>query len=201
MGSKVRLVVLASGGGTNLQALIDAIDSGSLECSITAVISDRGDAFALTRARTAGIPAHHVALSPGEARRTYDRRLADLVIDHDPDLIVLAGWMRLLSTEFLDHFPDRVLNVHPALPGELPGINAIDRAWAQYLLGERERSGVMVHLVPDEGVDDGPVLATVEVPILHTDDLTSFTARMHAAEHVLLPATIARYHSLPWRLS
>ncbi len=189
----MRLVVLASGGGTNLQALIDAISAGDLDCIITSVVSDRCDAFALARARTAGITAHHLPLTPGEPRRVYDRRLADLVAQHDPDLVILAGWMRLLSMDFLERFPERVLNVHPALPGELPGTNAIERAWAEYLTGHRHRSGVMVHLVPDEGVDDGPVLATVDVPIFDTDDLESFTTRLHAAEHVLLPATIARY--------
>lgn len=193
MESKVRLVVLASGGGTNLQALIDAIDAGSLDCVIAAVISDRGDAFALTRAHKAGITAHHLPVITAEPRHSYDSRLADLVAEYTCDLVVLAGWMRLLSMKFLGRFPERVLNIHPALPTELPGINAIERAWEQYLSGERDRSGVMIHLVPDEGVDDGPVLASVEVPILDSDDLCSFQARMHAAEHTLLPATIARY--------
>ncbi len=189
----MRLVVLASGCGTNLQALIDAIDAGSLDCVIAAVISDRGDAFALTRAHKAGITAHHLPVITAEPRHSYDSRLADLVAKYTCDLVVLAGWMRLLSMEFLCRFPERVLNIHPALPTELPGINAIERAWEQYLSGERDRSGVMIHLVPDEGVDDGPVLASVEVPILDSDDLCSFQARMQAAEHTLLPATIARY--------
>jgi phosphoribosylglycinamide formyltransferase 1 len=193
MESTVRLVVMASGGGTNLQALIDAIATGVLDCEIAAVVSDRADAYALTRADTAGINTHHLPLDAGELRRNYDRRLAQLVTGHHPDLVILAGWMRLLSMEFLHHFPERVLNIHPALPTEFPGTNAIERAWEEHLSGVRDHSGVMIHLVPDEGVDDGPVLATVTVPILDGDSFASFAARMHAAEHALLPVTIARY--------
>ena len=193
MESKVRLVVMASGSGTNLQALIDAIATGSLDGEILAVVSDRAEAYALTRAHTAGISAHHLLLDAGEQRLHYDRRLAQLVAGHHPDLVILAGWMRLLSMEFLRHFPERVLNIHPALPTEFPGTNAIERAWEEHLCGNRDHSGVMIHLVPDEGVDDGPVLATTTVPILDGDDFASFAARMHAAEHALLPVTIARY--------
>ena len=92
---------------------------------------------------------------------------------------------------FLGWFPERVVNLHPALPGELPGTHAIERAWHEALAGERTATGVMVHLVPDEGVDDGPVLGTTTVPIRPDDTLESLTARVHAAEHELLIATLA----------
>ena len=92
---------------------------------------------------------------------------------------------------FLGRFPDRVVNLHPALPGELPGTHAIERAWHEALAGERTRTGVMVHLVPDEGVDSGPVLATAAVPIQPDDTLESLTARIHATEHRLLVSTLA----------
>ena len=98
--------------------------------------------------------------------------------------------MRILTASFLGWFPDRVVNLHPALPGELPGTHAIERAWHEALAGERTTTGVMVHLVPDEGVDDGPVLATVAVPIHADDTLEALEARVHAAEHVLLVAAI-----------
>jgi phosphoribosylglycinamide formyltransferase-1 len=98
--------------------------------------------------------------------------------------------MRILTRDFLGWFPERVINLHPALPGELPGTRAVERAWHQALAGERTATGVMVHRVPDEGVDDGPVLATATVPIRPDDTLATLEARIHAAEHELLVATI-----------
>lgn len=182
----MRLVVLASGNGSNLRAVLDACAAGTLPAQVVAVVSDRDHAFALKRAAEAGVPSVHVGRHQGEPRADYDARLADVVAGFGPDLVVLAGWMRILTSSFLGWFPDRVVNLHPALPGELPGTHAIERAWHQALAGERTRTGVMVHLVPDEGVDDGPVLATVEVPILADDTLDALEARVHAAEHVLL---------------
>ena len=134
----------------------------------------------------AGVPAVHVGRHPGEPRADYDARLADVVAGFGPDFVVLAGWMRILTMSFLGWFPDRVVNLHPALPGELPGTHAIERAWHEALAGERTATGVMVHLVPDEGVDDGPVLGTATVPIHPDDTLESLTARVHRAEHELL---------------
>jgi phosphoribosylglycinamide formyltransferase-1 len=185
-----RLVVLASGAGSNLQAILDAIREATLPAVVVAVISDRADAHALVRAAGAGVPSVHVGRQPDESRPDYDARLADIVAGFGPDLIVLAGWMRILTTSFLGWFPDRVVNLHPALPGELPGTHAIERAYAEFQAGARTRTGVMVHRVPDEGVDDGPVLASVEVPILPGDTLESLATRIHAAEHGLLVSTV-----------
>ena len=188
-----RVVVLASGNGSNLQAILDACANGSLQgrATVVAVVSDQSDAYALQRAATAGVPSVHIGRHDGEARADYDARLADVVAGFDPDLIVLAGWMRILTTSFLGWFPERVLNLHPARPGELPGTHAVDRAWQEALAGERTVTGVMVHLVPDEGVDDGPVLATEDVAILHDDTLESLETRIHTVEHRLLVDTIA----------
>ncbi len=178
------LVVLVSGGGSNLQALVDA------GLPVRAVVSNRPDAFALQRATHAGIPTRVVERQPAEARSAYDERLAEAVAAFDPEWVVLAGWMRLLSVAFLSRFTDRVINLHPALPGELPGLHAIERAHAQAVAGARTHSGVMVHLVPDEGIDSGPVLAYREVPVSATDTFDAFAARMHAAEHELLVSTL-----------
>jgi formyltetrahydrofolate-dependent phosphoribosylglycinamide formyltransferase len=186
-----RLVVLASGNGSNLQAILDACAAGTLPAEVTAVVSDRPDATALTRATAAGVAAIPLPPAPGEARADYDIRLADAVVAHDPDLVVLAGWMRILTMAFLGRFPDRVVNLHPGLPGELPGTNAIERAWHEALAGTRTSTGVMVHLVPDEGVDTGPVLASAPVPILPDDSLETLTARVHATEHHLLVSALA----------
>jgi formyltetrahydrofolate-dependent phosphoribosylglycinamide formyltransferase len=185
-----RLVVLASGNGSNLQAVIDACADGRLPAEVVAVVSDVADATALRRADTAGIPGVHVGRRADEPRPDYDARLAEVVTGFDPHVVVLAGWMRVLTTSFLGWFPGMVVNLHPALPGELPGTHAIERAFAEAQAGSRSRSGVMVHLVPDEGIDDGPVLACVEVPILAADTFDAFADRVHAAEHEVLVATL-----------
>jgi len=185
-----RLVVLVSGSGSNLQAVLDACADGSLPAEVVAVVSDRADVFALQRADTAGVPAVHIGVHPGERRDDYDARLADVVAGFDPDLVVLAGWMRILTMAFLGWFPHRVVNLHPALPGELPGTRAIERAWDEALAGERTATGVMIHLVPDEGVDDGPVLASTVVDIDPAGGFDAYAERLHAAEHRLLVTTL-----------
>ena len=188
---KRRIVVLASGSGSNLQALIDACGSGRIAGSVVHVVSDRAGAFALERAAIAGIASTHLPRHDGEPRPAYDARLADVVEAAGADLVVLAGWMRILTMSFLGRFPGRVVNLHPALPGELPGTDAVERAWEQSRRGERSATGVMVHLVPDEGVDDGPVLGTAAVPIDPDDTLDALTERVHAAEHRLLVDVVA----------
>jgi phosphoribosylglycinamide formyltransferase 1 len=186
-----RLVVLASGTGTNLQAILDACADGRLPATVAAVVSNKAGSGALQRAADAGVPYVHVAPHPNEPRADYDARLADIVSGFDPDWVVLAGWMRVLSMSFLGWFPGMVVNLHPALPGELPGVDAIERAWYESKDGLRDHTGVMVHLVPDEGVDNGPVLATAQVCIHPSDTLESFTNRVHAVEHRLLVETLA----------
>ena len=181
-----RLVVLISGNGTNLQAILDACVSGELDATIVSVISNKADAFGLTRARNAGVESVYFSKLENESRQQYDSRLADYVTTQHPDYIVLAGWMRILTSSFLNHFPGRVINIHPALPDTFLGTHAIERAFKAYQSGEIKNIGIMVHLVPDEGVDNGPVLATEIVPILEDDTLASLEARVHEVEHVLL---------------
>ncbi len=186
-----RLVVLVSGSGSNLQALLDASADGRLDADVVAVVSNRADAYGLERARHAGVDTAVLEVAPGVERSEYDAELAGLVGSYQPDLVVLAGWMRLLSMAFLARFPERVVNLHPALPGELPGTRAIERAWDEARQGTRTTTGVMIHLVPDEGVDDGPVLATTPVPIDTTLTFDEFAAAVHRAEHELLVRTVA----------
>lgn len=190
------IAVLASGSGSNLQAIIDACAAGRLDAEVVHVVSDRPGAFALERAAAAGIPATALPRHDGEPRSDYDARLADVVAAGGPDVVVLAGWMRILTMNFLGRFAGRVVNLHPALPGELPGTNAVARALEQFQRGERTHTGAMVHLVPDEGVDDGPTLATATVPINPDDTIESLTERVHAAEHRLLVDTLARFTPL-----
>jgi len=188
-----RLVVLISGNGSNLQAILDACQDGTLPASVMAVVSDQADAYGLTRARGAGVRAIPLIREPVEKRDAYDARLADEVSVYEPDYIILAGWMRLLTPAFLDRFPKRVINLHPALPGTFPGTHAIQRAFTAHQRGEIEYTGIMVHLVPDEGVDNGPVLAMQKVCFKEGETLEEFENRMHMEEHHLLVNTLRRF--------
>ena len=187
-----RLVVLISGSGSNLQAILDACAADELRAQVAAVISDQADAFGLERARRAHVPAILKPKLKTQDRRTYDVELADQVAAYQPDWVVLAGWMRILTSAFLDRFPHRVINLHPALPGAFPGTHAIERAHEAYRRGEINHTGVMVHLVPDEGVDCGPVLAQAVVPIQSDDTLDLLEARIHSVEHGLLVETLKK---------
>lgn len=189
MRAKHRLVVMISGSGTNLQAILDACAEGRLPAEVVLVVSNRKHAFGLKRAERAGVPTLYFPLKPykeaGRTREEYDRDLAEQVARWTPDLIVLAGWMHILSPAFLDRFPNRVINLHPALPGMFPGTHAIQRAFEAYQRGEIQESGCMVHYVIPE-VDAGPVIATARVPILPDDTLETFEQRMHETEHRLI---------------
>ncbi|MCE7873352.1 phosphoribosylglycinamide formyltransferase [bacterium CPR1] len=175
-----RLVVLVSGNGSNLQAILEACREGRLKAEVALVVSNRPGAYALERARAAGVEAL-VLSRDGRSRREYDAALAELVAAARPDRVVLAGFLHILSSVFLERFPDQVLNLHPALPGAFPGLNAIERAFEAGL----DQTGVMVHRV-DEGVDTGPVLGVEQVSIHPEDSLESLTERIHQAEHRLL---------------
>jgi len=197
-----RLVVLATGSGSNLQAILDACTDGTLEAEVVLVVVNRRTAYAAERAAAAGVPSVYrpmgpfreaVPDDPRRARERYDAALAAEIADARPDLIVQAGWMHLFTSAFLDRFPGMVVNLHPALPGAFPGAHAIDDAWAAHETDGLDHTGVMVHLVPDEGVDDGPVLASQRVPITADDTRETLEARLHEVEHELFVAAIADY--------
>ena len=190
MSGSTRLVVLISGFGSNLQAILDACAAGELQTQVVAVVSNKREAAGLDRARKAGVPALVKPRLKDQDRCQYDSELAELVASYRPDWVILAGWMRILSSEFLRHFPNRVVNLHPALPGAFPGTDAIQRAFEAYQGGLIRQTGVMLHLVPDEGVDSGPVLARQVIPIEPGDTLETLEERVHAAEHALLVSTL-----------
>ena len=186
MSAPMRLLVLDSANGSNQQAVLDACESGVLAAEVVAVVSNKHSVKALERAESAGVPAVVVSAVAGETRDEYDTRLTSVVSSFLPDFVVLAGYMRILSMEFLSWFPGQVVNLHPSLPGDIVGVGAIEKAYAEFQSGIRDHSGVMVHFVPDEGVDSGPVLASARVEIAHDDTLVTFEAKMHRQEHKLL---------------
>jgi phosphoribosylglycinamide formyltransferase 1 len=190
MSSSARLVVLISGFGSNLQAILDAVRDGTLPAQVCAVVCNKAGAYGLDRARAAGVPAVIHSFIKGQERSEYDRQMAEIVASFQPDWVILAGWMRILTGAFLQRFPNRVVNLHPALPGTFPGTHAIERAFEAYQAGQIDATGVMVHLVPDEGVDCGPVLSQVRIPILTSDTLDTLEARIHTVEHELLINTL-----------
>lgn len=188
-----RLAVFISGNGSNLQAIIRAIRKHELEAEIVVVVSNREKAYGLTRARRAGIPALYFSFKPyreaGRSREEYDADLAARVATYEPDLIVLAGWMHILSATFLDQFPEQVINLHPALPGHFAGMHAIERAYESFLEGTIDSTGVMVHHVVPE-IDAGPVIVQEEVPIHANDSLDDLETRIHTTEHRLIVSAI-----------
>lgn len=182
--------MLISGWGSNLQVVLDACSSGLLSAEVAAVFSNNPGAHGLERARRAGVPAVSFSKPDGMNRREYDAALAERVAECLPDWILLLGWMRILTSVFLDRFSGKVINLHPALPGAFPGLNAIERAFQAYQRGEISQTGVMLHLVQDENVDCGPVLVQQVVPIHPQDTLKTLEARIHEAEHLMVTAAL-----------
>lgn len=187
---KARIAVFASGEGSNFGAIVAACRQGRLGAEVVLCVCDRPEAGVLGRAREAGVPSVVVNPRGYSDREALGRALAGFVRAVRGELVVLAGWMRVLGPGFLDAFPGRVLNVHPALPGELPGMHAIARAWREGEAGERARTGVMVHHVVAE-VDAGAVVRQEEVPLIAGEALEALEARVHAVEHRLIVAAIA----------
>ena len=181
----IDIAVLASGTGTNLAALLEVPE---VRDRVTAVVSDKADAGALERARQAGIPVRVVSYASFPDRRAFSVAVADAVEDSGAKGVVLAGFMRILSPEFIDRFRGRVLNVHPSLPPLFPGARAVEAA----LEAGVGVTGVSVHFV-DELVDHGPVIRQVEVPVLPGDDAGSLHERIKAVEHRIYPEVVARF--------
>jgi formyltetrahydrofolate-dependent phosphoribosylglycinamide formyltransferase len=170
---------------------MDAVADGRLPgVKVALVVSNRKDAYGIQRAIQAAVPVVYFPLAPytkaGRPRQEYDAALAGVVQAFDASWVVQAGWMHVFTDAFLQQFPSRVVNLHPALPGMFPGMHGIQEAYAAYQQGKITHTGIMVHLVPDEGVDVGPVVAQAEIPIHPEDTLESLEARVHAIEHTLL---------------
>jgi len=194
----MNIVILISGSGSNLQAILDAVTVGKLASNPVLVISNRKAAYGLVRAQKAAVPTLYFPFKPyrdaHKSRAEYDADLAARIKECDPDLIVLAGWMHILSPAFLDEFPQQVINLHPALPGQFSGTHAIERAYRAFQNGEILHSGCMVHHVIPE-VDAGAVIVERIVPIKKDEPLADFESRMHTVEHELIVEAIQTIES------
>jgi phosphoribosylglycinamide formyltransferase-1 len=186
MAATFRLVVLASGSGSNLQAILDTLHRRE-GIEVVGVGSDKPDARALGRARAAGVETAVFPRDEHPDREARDAAMAEWIEARGADLVALAGYMQLLSPAFVDRFRNRIVNVHPALLPAFPGLDAIGRALAAGV----ETTGVTVHFV-DEGIDTGPTILQREVPVPADRDPARLEAAVHAVEHELYPEAIRR---------
>ncbi|MFJ2976699.1 phosphoribosylglycinamide formyltransferase [Kluyvera sp. NPDC087067] len=179
------IVVLISGNGSNLQAIIDACEQKRINGTIRAVFSNKAEAFGLVRARDAGIPAHALAASQFASREAFDRELMQEIDAYAPDVVVLAGYMRILSADFVAHYQGRLLNIHPSLLPKYPGLHTHRQALDN---GDAEH-GTSVHFVTEE-LDGGPVILQAKVPVFDGDDEEEITARVQVQEHAIYPLVV-----------
>ena len=187
---KLRLGILGSGKGSNFRAIADAIARGELDAEVAVVISDFADAGILALARERGFRAEYVA--PGKFRTKMEpeneQKLAALLQEAGVDLVVLAGYMRMVKAPLLDAFPRRIINIHPSLLPAFPGLEA----WAQAVAAGVKESGCTVHYV-DSGMDSGEIIAQAKVPVLPDDTAETLHARIQVEEHKIYPAVVAQF--------
>ncbi len=181
----LRIVVLISGSGTNLQKIIDATNSGDIPAKIAAVISNRADAFGLERAKKANIPTSILDHKQFESRSDYDTALIKLIDEHCPGLVVLAGFMRILTTEFVQHYRNRLINIHPALLPHYKGLNTHQRVFDD----GAQRHGASVHFVTPD-LDSGPVIIQRGFTVNPDDTAQSLEQRVHKIEYDIYPIAI-----------
>lgn len=184
MSATCNIVVLISGSGSNLQALIDSLDADN-PARICAVVSNRAEAFGLQRAQAAGIATHLVRHKDYADREAFDAAMMDVIDTHQPNLVVLAGFMRILTPGFVRHYQGRLLNVHPSLLPKYKGLDTHRRALDA---GDREH-GCSVHFVTEE-LDGGPVAIQAAFTVEPDDSIDKLTERVHAAEHVIYPLAV-----------
>ena len=182
---KLRLVVLISGGGTNLQSILDAIDQETLHAEVVAVISNRADAGGLERARRHGVPAIHVERPGFSSRELFDSAVADEIVRHQPDIIALAGFMHVLGEDFVNTFAEKIVNIHPSLLPKFRGLDTHKRALES---GETVH-GATVHYVTAE-LDDGPIIVQAEVRVFEDDTPETLQQRVLEQEHVIYPTAL-----------
>jgi phosphoribosylglycinamide formyltransferase-1 len=180
------IVVLISGNGSNLQAIIDACKQKQINGTIRAVFSNKADAFGLERARDAHIPAHALEASQFASREAFDRELVQEIDAYAPDVVVLAGYMRILSPGFVSHYSGRLLNIHPSLLPKYPGLHT----HRQVLENGDEEHGTSVHFVTDE-LDGGPVILQAKIPVFDGDDEDDITERVQSQEYAIYSLVVS----------
>ncbi|WP_166838736.1 phosphoribosylglycinamide formyltransferase [Rheinheimera pleomorphica] len=179
------IVVLISGSGSNLQAIIDACSSGFIPGKISAVIANKADAYGLVRANEAGISTQLLSHKSYNSREKYDAALIDAIDQHRPDLVVLAGFMRILTPAFVQHYHGRLLNIHPSLLPKYQGLDTHQRA----IDAADSEHGCSVHFVTEQ-LDGGPVILQAKVPVFAEDDAQSLAERVHEQEHRIYPLVV-----------
>lgn len=183
--NKANIVILISGRGSNMISIVNAVNDASLDVTVAAIISNRPDAAGLEFAKQQGIRSTVVDHKLFDTREQFDQELAKEIDQCSPDIVVLAGFMRILTADFVEHYAGKLINIHPSLLPKFKGLNTHQRAIDA---GEKEH-GASVHLVTPE-LDDGPVVLQARVPVLDDDDADTLAARVLEQEHKLYPAAI-----------
>lgn len=183
----MKVAIFASGNGSNFEAIMEAVAAGELEMEVVLLFSDRRESFVLERAKKYQIPA--IAFSPKEftSKQLYEQAVLKLLHEKQVDWIVLAGYMRIIGTELLAAYPNRIINIHPSLLPDFPGLHGIRDAFEAGV----SQTGVTIHFV-DDGVDTGPIIAQGTVPVYLEDTLESLEERIHKKEHELYPKVLQR---------
>ena len=188
MSKRLSLAILLSGNGTNLQAIIDSIDSGQLKADIKIVISNNKDAFGLERAKKNSIKNLCIDHKDFADRESFDERLLEEVKQEEIDFIVLAGFMRILGSNFIRNFPNKIINIHPSLLPKYPGLNTHKKV----LENKDKEHGVTVHLV-DEGLDSGPIIGSMKLKVIEGEKESDLERRIHKIEHYIYPKILSEF--------
>ena len=186
MSKELSLAVLLSGNGTNFQAIIDSIENGSLKATIKIVISNNKDAFGLKRAKKHNIKNLSLDHNDFKDRKSYDQKLKEIINQESVDYIILAGFMRILGSDFVKNFPNKIINIHPSLLPKYPGLNTHKKV----LENKDKEHGVTVHLV-DEGLDSGPIIGYIKIKVDDKEKESDLINKIHKVEHFIYPEILS----------
>ena len=188
MNKKLSLAILLSGNGTNFQAIVDSIDNGQLKAVIKVVISNNKDAFGLKRARNHNIKNLCIDHKDFADRESYDQKLMETIEQENVDFIVLAGFMRILGSDFVKNFPNKIINIHPSLLPKYPGLNTHKKV----LENKDKEHGVTIHLV-DEGLDSGPIIGFIKILVEDDEKENNLENKIHKIEHFIYPKILSEF--------
>ena len=188
MSKKLALAILLSGNGTNFQAIVDSIENGRLKAAIKIVISNNKDAYGLKRAKKHNIKNLCLDHKDFEDRKSYDQKLKEVIKQESVDFIILAGFMRILGSDFVKNFPNKIINIHPSLLPKYPGLNTHKKV----LENKDKEHGVTVHIV-DEGLDSGPIIGFIKVKVEDGEKESNLENRIHKLEHYIYPKILSEF--------